>query len=339
MEQDRDLYTHSANLITMETYCIGIDLGGTFIKLAAMRIGEDVHDFFAVRQIPTPESNAEDIAGAMADGAGKLMQEHGMDGANVLGVGIGAPGPLNRAAGAIVNPPNLPQLAGFALRDRIAEQLGIPAALENDANAAALGEFYFGAGKEVTSLVMLTLGTGLGGGVIVDGKVVHGANDFGGEIGHMIVQPDGIECGCGQRGCLEQYASAGNIARQAVDAIGEGRDSRLANILSEAGELSAADVNAARKDGDDLAAEIWDDATRYLAIACINLERLLDCDMIVLAGGLTKAGDDLLDPIHRHRERLAWRIVDHKAPLSIAALGNDAGVVGAAGVAFQAFGG
>jgi len=298
-------------MVRMSKLCIGIDLGGTFIKLAAVAPDADGWDVRAQSQVPTPDTTADDVVAAMADGARALMAEAGFVAGDVLGVGIGAPGPLDRDEGIIVNAPNLPGMTDFPMRDRVANALGLPAALENDANAAALGEFLLGAGREVESLVMITLGTGVGGGIILDGHIWHGSRDFAGEVGHMIVQPDGLPCNCGQRGCLEQYASATFLAKRATDALhnagtpharhdagtphaaeagppaeivrGKGQIDAarkaeagpLAEILREKGQIDAADVNAARKAGDALAARIWDDAVRYLAIAAVNLQRLI----------------------------------------------------------------
>lgn len=321
----------------MAKYCIGIDLGGTFIKTALMEINGSARRFFGIGQTPTPLGGGE-IVEAMVNAANRLMTAEGIDRDDVIGVGIGSPGPLDTKAGVIVGAMNLPGLKGVPLRDEVSKGLCLPAVLENDANAAALGEYLFGAGRDADTLAMLTLGTGVGGGIIVHGMIHHGAHDFGAECGHIIVQPGGRQCTCGQRGCLEQYSSASFLARRAAEAVEAGRPSSLTDVLASKGSLDAADVNAARHAGDELAAEIWDDAARYLAQACVTLMRVLDTDQIVLAGGLTKAGDDLLTPVRRHVAEMDWKMTDLMCRIEIAQLGNDAGVVGAAGVAWQAFG-
>jgi glucokinase len=316
-------------------YYLGIDLGGTLIKLAVVGVSSEPPVFGEVLRASTPAGDAEGIVATMAKAGRDVLEHCRSKGGEVVGVGIGAPGPLNRHAGVMVNAPNLPELSGMPIRDRIAKSLGLPAVLENDANAAAWGEHVFGAARGAESMVLLTMGTGVGGGIVADGQLVHGVHDFAGEIGHMIVRPGGLACTCGQAGCLEQYASASNIARRAAAAIRQGRDSLLAETLAHRGGFSAADVNAARQRGDALAAEIWDDAAYCLGAACVSLQRLLDCQMIVLAGGLTRAGDDLLAPVRRHYAELNWRMTDTPADIVLAALGDDTGVYGAAGVAWK----
>ena len=222
----------------MGKVCIGIDLGGTFIKLAAM---DEDQKTFGFEQVPTPPAGGLAVAEAMVQGAQAVLRNAGIRPEDVAGVGIGSPGPLHRDKGVIVASPNIKGFENFPLRDMVAGGLNLPTVLENDANAAAYGEFLCGAGREVNSLVLLTLGTGVGGGIVINGKVWHGEHDFAAEIGHMIVRPDGLPCGCGQHGCLEQYASAAFLARRAVQAIHAGRPSALADTLESKGSLDAAE--------------------------------------------------------------------------------------------------
>ena len=318
--------------------CIGIDVGGTFTKLALVVGGDERRSLLGVTEVPTPAKRCDRLIAAIVDAAKGLMGEHGIGRSDVLGVGLGLPGTLDRERGVVINSPNLPDMAGVAVGDRIGEGLNLPTVLENDGNAAALGEFLYGAGRDAGPLIMLTLGTGVGGGIVTDGKIFHGSHNFAAEIGHMIVQPDGLACKCGQRGCLEQYSAAGCLAGRAEAAVRDGRQSRLTGVLAEKGHIDAADVNAARKANDALAVEVWDAAVRYLAIACVSLERILDCDVIVLAGGLTKAGDDLMTPLRKYHAEFNWQMADVVPPITIADLGGNAGVMGAAGVARQTFG-
>jgi glucokinase len=316
--------------------CIGIDLGGTFTKFALL---DEQMRLAGQCQLDTPAAQGpEGVVGVMAEGCRQLMQENNVSPAQVVGVGIGSPGPLDLDAGVVIAMPNIPGFDHFPLRDRLSGKLGLPATLENDANAAALGEHLCGSGRSARVMVLLTLGTGLGGGIVIDGKVLHGAHSMGAEIGHMIVAPEGELCGCGQRGCIERYASATYLALRARRAVESGRESSLAGVLAAKGQIDSRDVNQARQAGDALAAEIWDQACYYLGIVCVSLARLLDPDVILLGGGLAKAGEDLLEPTRRHFIRQHWQLTPPRTRLELASLGNDAGVIGAAGQAWSVLG-
>ena len=320
----------------MAKYCIGIDLGGTFIKFGTLDEGRQLRNAI---QLPTPCDRGPDgIVEQMITGARQLMQESGIASADIAGVGIGAPGPLKIDEGIVVAMPNLPGMEDLPLRDRVAGALGLPAALENDANAAAFGEYLCGAGEGARSMVMLTLGTGIGGGVILDGRILHGSHDMAGELGHIIVEPGGEKCGCGQKGCLERYCSATYIAQRAERRIAETGDTgELAKRLEARGDITAEDITAAAQAGDRLAAEAWDEGAYYLALGCVNICRIFDPDEIVLAGGMVKAGDVLLAPLRKHFDRLHWDITEKLTEIATAKLGSNAGVIGAAGVAQVAF--
>jgi len=187
-------------------------------------------------------------------------------------------------------------------------------------------------------MVMITLGTGVGSGIILNGRIFDGSHELGAELGHMIVQPGGRLCGCGQKGCLEQYSSASSLAQIAVEMIAEKDDDGiLAKKLKTAGSIDARDVNEARLQGDNLAAEVWYIATGHLALGCVNICRAFDPCIIVLGGGLAKAGDDLLTPVTEQFRQLHWSLTDVKTEIVLAHLGNDAGVIGAAGAARQEF--
>ncbi len=321
----------------MTGVCIGIDLGGTFIKFALLDEGMSVRGKF---QSPTPaEAGPDGVVEAMISGAKKLLDREGLSGGEVVGVGIGSPGPLDLDAGVVIGIPNIPGFVNIPLRRLVSEGLGAPAVLENDANAAALGEYLCGSGEGTSVMVMLTLGTGIGSGIVIDGRLVRGAHGIGAEVGHTIVEPEGEPCPCGQRGCLERYTSASALGRYARRLIEQDRrDSSLADVLRSKGNLDAADVNEARKAGDDLAAEVWDRAVGYLAVGCVNLARLLDPDLIVFGGGMAKAGGDLMEPLTEQFKRLHWSIAEPKTTLALASLGNDAGLIGAAGAAWKQFG-
>ena len=318
----------------MAKVCIGIDLGGTYIKFGLL---DEDHQPSEVFQLPTPsEGGVDAVIEQMIAGARQAMAAAGLSAADVVGVGIGCPGPLSMSKGIVYETPNIPGMKNIPMRDRVSQGLGIPAALENDANAAAYGEYLCGAGKECDDMVLLTLGTGLGGGVIVGGKVLHGAHEIGAELGHMIVVPGGRPCGCGQRGCIEQYCSATFMSRAAQQKLQEtDRPSSLRDVLAAKGEINSKDINEARNGGDEFAAEVWDEMARYLAMGCVSYARILDPDRIVLSGGMAAAGDDLLAPVTEYYRQFHWRLTEPQTSIALATLGNDAGVIGSAGVAWQ----
>lgn len=309
-------------------YTIGLDLGGTNIKGGVC----DADGRVLVKQSIDTQGDRgfEHVLERMAGLAEELMSRGGLPRAAIAGVGIGAPGPMSHARGIVHAAPNLPGFVNVPLRDRLAARLGLPVVLENDANAAAYGEFVAGAGRGVRSLVMLTLGTGIGGGVVLDGRLWRGAFDNAGEVGHMIVVPDGRPCPCGQRGCLERYASANAVAQRLIDAVRDGAESALADRVRRGEALDARDVLAAMAAGDQTAGRIWDETCCYLAICAVNLRHLLNPELIVLAGGLINAGPRLLQPTQAHFERLSWRLAPDAPRLALATLGPDAGLVGAA---------
>ncbi len=246
---------------------------------------------------------------------------------------MGAPGPLSHAEGVIHHAPNLPGWENVPLRDELAAGSGFAVTLENDANAAAYGEYAAGAGRDVDDMVMLTLGTGVGGGIVLGGQLWRGAFDSAGELGHTIVVPDGRACPCGQRGCLERYASAQAVAQRLCEAVRAGAESTLkVRVLNEE-ELDARDVLAARNAGDALAQRIWDETCYYLAVAAVNLQHLLNPQLIVLAGGLINAGAELLDPVRKHFDEQSWKIAPDAPQIEFAKLGTDAGTIGAAALA------
>ncbi len=312
---------------------IGIDLGGTNVKCGAIDdAGQVVHRV----SLPTrAKAGGDAVVAVMLDAAQQAAAGAGWPMDQVDAVGIGSPGPIDFAAGVIVDAPNIDGLEQMPLRDRIAAGTGRPAVLENDANAAAFAEYWIGAAKhpDVRNLVMLTLGTGVGSGVIVDGVIIHGAFDMGGEGGHMIVHPGGRLCGCGQRGCVEAYASASHTAGRAEDALDGGRSSSLAELPRP---ITAKQVFDAAMADDQLALEIIDETADVLGVACVNLCRLLDPQMVLFAGGMAEAGDFLFDRVRAAFAEHRWDVTEDHVIIAPATVGNDAGIIGAAGVAREA---
>lgn len=244
------------------------------------------------------------------------------------GIGIGSPGPLDRKTGTVISTPNL-GWRNFPLRDLVANAFGLPATLDNDANAATYGEWWLGAGRGAKVLVGLTLGTGIGGGVVFDGELYHGVADAGAEIGHMTIDSTGRKCSCGNYGCLEQYASGPAIAARAIEGIEAGARSILPELVSELRELTAQTVFEAVVRGDPFAAEVMKETARFLGAGVASLINLLNPDRVVIAGGVTRAGDHLFLPLREEVRRRAFRVAVEACTILPAELGPHAGVVGA----------
>jgi len=311
---------------------IGIDLGGTAIKGGLVSATGAI---LSKTQTPTEADGGPDHVLARITGLiAAFKSDAASQGITLSRVGIGAPGILSHKTGTVIAPPNLPGWRNVPVVKRLVDATGLQVNLENDANNAAIAEFVCGAGQGCRSMVLLTIGTGVGGGVILDGRLFRGALENAGELGHTIVQAGGRVCGCGQRGCLEAHASASSMTARAVELIERGRDSTLAATLKSKGVLDARDVAAAAASGDALALEAWNETCRYLAIACINIQHAFNPERVVFAGGLSETGALLLDAINAAYRAEASRMLGESPQLCLAKLGNDAGFVGAALSAF-----
>lgn len=315
----------------MNDCIIGIDLGGTNIKAGV--VGLD-HAVLTHRSVETQAGGGfEHVFGRIVDLCRELLDWAVAGGHRVTAAGIGAPGPMVHKTGVVISAPNLPGWNNVPIRDRLSAAINLPATLENDANAAAYGEYLAVASGGVRDMVMLTLGTGIGGGVILAGQLWRGSFDNAGEVGHTIVVPDGRPCPCGQRGCLERYASAHAVGVRCGEALAAGAESNLRSVWQARGEVTAKEVQEAAQGGDALAARIWDETCVYLAIACVNLQHVLNPQLIVLAGGLIAAGDALLAPVRRHFAERTWKAAQDAPRIELARLGGDAGIIGAAALA------
>jgi glucokinase len=264
------------------------------------------------------------------------MQDAGVPAEQITAVGVGSPGPVDAAEGLVVAPPNLPGWDRVPLRQTIEDALGIPTYLENDANAAALGENVFGAGRGTKEMIYMTVSTGVGGGFIFGGKLYGGASGAAAEVGHMTILPRGPHCGCGNRGCLEAVASGTAIAR-------EGRELLLRDVPTLIAELAGGDpdlvsakvVAQAAQQGDAEAEEIIYEAMSYLGVGVANLVNLLNPELIVIGGGLTNMGDALFGAVRRAVDRRTFPIAAQRVRIVPAELGDRVGVLGAAAVAMQ----
>jgi glucokinase len=318
-------------------HVVGVDLGGTNIKVGVVTTTGEVVSSLSV---PTEGQGGPDhVISRMSAAALQAINVSGLDKGRILAVGIGAPGAMSHKEGLIISPPNLPGWSNVPIRDMIAKGTGLPANLENDANAAAYGEFWAGGGKGTNDMVLFTLGTGIGGGVIIEGKLVRGFFDNGAELGHMIVQPGGRLCGCGQHGCVEAYASAYFTAVRAVEAIKNGEKSSLKARLDKGEPVETPHVVAAANAGDPLASRIWDETCRLLAVACVNMQHFSNPQKILLGGGMIGAGQYLLEPVRKYFLEFTWKAAKDYPDIDFATLGNDAGFIGAAGLALAEIGG
>ncbi len=306
---------------------IGIDLGGTEIKYGLVDVRQQI---IQERSRPTNVDQGPERVIANLVEVGRELMEFG----DVVAVGIGSPGPLSPTSGIIYRSANLPGWENVPLRDRVSEALRRPVAMDNDANVAAYGEYKCGGGAS-DDMVLITLGTGVGTGAIVNGEILHGHFENASEWGHMIVAVDGRACNCGQRGCLESFASATGITKQISEAIQAGERTSLADVWTRKNSISTEDVTAAVQAGDILANRVWKIVCTYLAVACVNMQHALNPARIVLGGGMAASGSLLLEPVRSEFRRLTWKHDD--APvISLARLGNKAGLLGAAMLARQA---
>ncbi|MBU0493672.1 MAG: ROK family protein [Chloroflexi bacterium] len=314
---------------------VGIDLGGTKINTVLVDPSGRIlnQDYRETQAREGPDAVIE----RMLDAAFRVMAGANVLSTQVRAVGVGAPGPIDIRVGMVGSPPNLPGWFNVPLGHRIASALEIPTFLENDANAAALGEHRFGAGRGTRHMVYVTVSTGIGGGFILDGKLYSGATGGAAEVGHVTILPHGPHCGCGRRGCLEALASGTAIAREGAELLMRGVPTRIAELAGgDPGRVSAKMVAQAAAEGDVEAQEIIDEAMMYLGLGMANLVNLINPEMMVIGGGLANMGDVLLDPVRRTIHRRAFRTAADAVRVVRAELGDNVGALGAAAVAMAA---
>lgn len=307
---------------------VGIDLGGTTIKLAL--ITQEGQIAFKIEKPTNVSAGGESILQQMNEMIAEGLQSLGLKRENLIGIGIGAPAMMEMATGFVYEAVNL-GWKNFPLKELLEQITGLPVVADNDANTAALGEMWQGAGQGAQELLCITLGTGVGGGVIVDGQICHGMRGAAGEVGHITVIPEGgYQCNCGKTGCLETVASATGIVKLALEALQENQPSRLAEVVQRNGKLEARDVASAAEQGDALALAILDKVGFYLGWVLGNYAVTLNPSKIVVGGGVAKAGDLLLNPIRKYYKKYALPHLTGEIEIVPATLGNDAGVIGAA---------
>ncbi len=315
-------------------FFVGLDVGGSSMKggvvddtgrpLGSVSLDTEAHrgQEFGLERM------GETIRQAVA-AAGLRMEQ-------IAAIGVATPGTMDIPAGVILDPPNLKPWQNVPVRDHVQKTFGLPTAFQNDANAAAYGEFWAGAGKEAHSMVLFTLGTGVGCGIVIGDLVIEGEHSHGAEVGHMKIEmTNPRQCGCGRWGCLEAYASATSVVKRAVEALaGYSGASRLRGLLEQRRkgneELTSRDVFDAAAAGDALAERIVEETAFYLAVGATNMMHTIDPDMVVFAGGMIAAGEPFLERIRWHVRRLAFPVPAARTQIRYAQLGTDAGFIGAA---------
>jgi glucokinase len=305
-----------------------VDLGGTFLRIALVDSSGKIHQQLKQR---TPRGDSPDcIVNALATAADKWSN----DGRRIAAASIMVPGTVDNHNAVVVQAPNLPSLSHFPLKAVLEERLGWPVLLENDANAAAVGEMWLGAARGCRDVVSVTLGTGVGGGVILDGELWRGAHGSAGEIGHTTVDPfSGLKCKCGNVGCLELFASATAIVRMTREEL-----ARFPQSVLNRGELDAEKVYHAGREGDELALSVFKRFGVYLGIGLANLINIIDPEIIVVAGGVVN-GWDLFAPHMQHEvNERAVRVTAQQVRIAAAQCGDNAGLLGAAHLAFVRLG-
>ncbi len=318
-----------------ERWIVGVDIGGTNLVVGAVPV--DGGPAEAVRTRPTePHRGGQFVVGRVARMVEKVIAQvsasRGVGRDAFVGLGIGSPGPLDRESGTVIETPNL-GWENFPLRDLLIDAVGLPATLDNDANCATYGEWWQGAGRGVRLLAGITIGTGVGGGLVIDGHIFHGASDVAGEIGHMTINFEGRRCRCGNYGCLEAYVSGPNIAARAVEGIELSPDSILPELVGgELDRITAATVYEAARRGDAYADEVLKETAKILGAGIANLINLVNPEVVVVAGGVTRAGEHLLGPLRAAVRKRAFRSAVDACRILPAELDSTAGVIGAAGV-------
>jgi glucokinase len=315
-----------------EQFIIGVDLGGTNVVVGAMPV--DGSREIAMRSLATradlgATGVVDRIATLIEDVILDVRKETGAERESIIGVGIGSPGPLDRERGVVIVTPNL-GWRNYPLRDEISKRVGLRATLDNDANCATLGEWWCGAAKGGRNVLGMTIGTGIGGGLILDGRLYHGASDAAGEIGHTSIDSTGRRCKCGNYGCLEAYCSGPAIAERAREAIeSEESPAMLAMAHGDPSRITAQIVYEAAKQGDLIAREVVRETARFLGTGVSNLINIFNPDTVVLAGGVTQAGDALMTPLWAEVRRRAFKPAVDACRIVLGSLPVSAGVAGA----------
>ena len=323
--------------LIMGRVLVGVDLGGTNVRIGIVTPKGRVlkKEEYAL----DPSQRGVRIVEGLVSNLKDFIQKRIGKNNQLLGIGIGIAGAIDMKKGRIINSPNIPDLNGFGIREFIKKRISSPIAIENDANAFALGEGWVGAAKGSTHYCGITLGTGVGGGIVINGEIFHGSGGMASEVGHMVIDPEGPLCGCGGKGCLEVYASATGIRRMALEAIEKGKGGE---ILKRAGgkveEITSEKVFEAAQSGDKAAQKIFNEMGRFLGLGLVNLIHLFDPEKIVIGGKASRAWDSFINTTMEVVTERAMEGSREKVKIVQAKCGDDAGILGAAYVSLRSIG-
>ncbi|HHT7713352.1 TPA: ROK family glucokinase [Streptococcus suis] len=319
----------------MSKKIIGIDLGGTSVKLAILTTEGEIQEKWSIKTNILDDGSH--IVPDIIDSIQHRFETHGLTKDNFLGIGMGSPGVVDSEAGTVIGAYNLNWKTLQLVKDHFESALGLPFFIDNDANVAALGEQWVGAGNNNPNVVFMTLGTGVGGGVIAAGNLIRGVKGAGGELGHITVDFDEpFACTCGKKGCLETVASATgivNLSRRYADQYAG--DAKLKQMIDDGQDVTAKDVFDLAKEGDDLALIVYRHFSEYLGVACANIAAVLNPAYIVLGGGVSAAGELLLDGVRKVFAENSFPQIKESTQIVLATRGNDAGVLGAASLVLK----
>jgi len=319
--------------MSQSSYYVGIDVGGSSIKGGVV---DDAGKPSSAVTLPTEAARGQEHGlRQMAETVRQAVKAARLQLDQIAAIGVATPGTMDIPAGLILDPPNLKPWRNVPVRKYIEDTFRLPTAFQNDANAAAYGEFWVGAGKDVHSMVLFTLGTGIGCGIVIGDLIIEGEHSHGAEVGHMKIEmTNPRQCGCGRWGCLEAYASATAVVKRTREALEADRGhSALHALLKRNEDLDAREIFDAATAGDTLAQKIVEDTSFYLAVGAMNMMHTIDPDMVVFAGGMIAAGEPFLERIRHHVRQLAFPVPAAKTQIRYAQLGSDAGFIGAAACA------
>lgn len=312
----------------MSKKLIGIDLGGTTVKLAVLTETGEVQQKWSLLTDISEEGTK--IVPSIVASINEHIERYGMSKEDFIGIGMGSPGTVDLQNGTVIGAYNLNWKTLQPVKLLIEEGTGIPFAIDNDANVAALGERWKGAGENEDNMAFLTLGTGVGGGIVAEGNLLHGSVGAAGEVGHITVEPNGYDCTCGKKGCLETVASATGVVRLARDYADQYAGESTLKVAIDDGQLvTAKDVFDFAKQNDALAVKVIDKVAFYLGLACGNIANILNPSTIVIGGGVSNAGEFLVEQVQDYFNTFTFPAIRSSCKIRLAQLGNDAGVIGA----------